>query len=105
MIIEKMKNWIVSELSKPVIPLLTQAHKVVVLVEKNLMLAIEVLDQLKIPGESPVSDTVKTVFTAVIGIKLTIEKTLKFFGAEVVYSQSINASELQAEIDKLKSLL
>lgn len=100
-----MKNWLIGLLASPLLPILVQTYKVLLAVENTLNDILKAVTDLGIPVDTPIFDSVKTVITAVIAVKIAIVNTIEFLGGSISIESQIEAMNLKEEIEKLKKTL
>jgi len=100
-----MKQWLINKLSGPVLPVLLQAYKVLAAVENSLNDILKVVTDLGVPTETPIFNTIKTVITAVIAIKVAVQTVIEFLGGQIPVQAQVSALNLEKEIEELKKML
>jgi len=100
-----MKKWLVSKLAGPVLPILLQVYRVLAAVENSLNDILKIVTDLGVPTETPIFNTIKTVITAVIAIKVAVQTAIEFLGGVVPVQAQTAALDLDKEIEELKKML
>lgn len=101
-----MRQWLIGWLAEPLNPILQQAFKVLLAIENSLNDVLKTVTDLGVPTDTPIFNTIKTIITAVIAVKLAFQKAIEFLGGEVNTIQTETSTlNLEKELDQLKKLL
>lgn len=101
-----MKTWILNKLARPLLPVLRQSHRVVVLLEIRLNDLKDALTKIGLPNDTTVFKTVADILGAVITVKAVIERIIVYLGGELpIEASSLEGMNLASEVEKLKRLL
>lgn len=97
-----MFAWLVVKIAKPILPVLLQTYKVVVLVDNAIIIILAKADA---ELGTPIYKNIEMVSSAVMATKTALAKVILFMGGEVPLATSLIDSCLEKEIKKLKRLL
>ncbi len=100
-----MKTWLIGWLAGPLLPILLQSYKVLLATETTLNDVLKTVTDLGIPTDTPIFNSIKTVITAVIAVKVAVQKTIEFLGGTIPPEVQTSSLSLEKELEKLKKIL
>jgi hypothetical protein len=100
-----MKKWFISWLADPLVPILVQSYRVLLATESTLNDVLKTASDLGVSADTPIFNSIKTVITAVIAVKVAVSKTVEFLGGVIPPEVQTSTLNLEKELEKLKKIL
>lgn len=104
-----IKTWVLNKLVAPAVPILKQGVYVLDIVVAKIDSVIKSLETLGIKLDGAVLSNIQTALSAITVVRAALVKVLDFvgvtFGIQSQSNEALAAIDLNAEIEKLKSLI